>query len=355
MMMKQAASPVPVRSSAASAGASVLHRPCTCGGSHARGECEACRRKREGAFTRPGTGLGREFSHVVTTTAHAKNAAASSNGTPAPAGPAPRAPAAKPAAPAAPACAATSQATRMTACIQPVVIADDDGKNPTSAPSFAEVQSIWKKCCIDYTVAGEKTVKKKQYKVLDESPTNTPTQEEKDLFRDAGASPCIQVFVPQTFEQGGATGKHISGGGGTYDGAGANPKIVVVEGAVSEVVAHEVGHASGHAGHDADNTVMKPSQAHDKANSHDVSLGVCTAARTGSALTAGGAAKDCCMSLDPSKTSALPSAVLGAVIGGLVGLGLAAALGAGPLGFLGAIAGLGAAGGLLGWALGNVE
>ena len=90
------------------------------------------------------------------------------------------------------------------------------------------------------------------------------------------------------------TGKQISGGGGTYDGGTANPKIVVVEGAVSEVVAHEVGHAAGAAAHDANNTVMKPTGAYDAPNSTAVSTDVCTHARSGSVLAKSGAAKDCC-------------------------------------------------------------
>lgn len=201
------------------------------------------------------------------------------------------------AAPAAPACASGAQAEKMSACIQPVVIADDDGKNPTTAPSFGQVTAIWGKCCIDYTVSAAKTVKKKAYKTLEESPTNVPSNEEKDLFKDAGASSCIQVFVPATFSQGKRTGKDISGGGGTYDAGTANPKIVVVEGTVSEVVAHEVGHASGYAAHDANNTVMKPTGAHDKPNSTAVSADVCSKARTGSVLKKAGAAKDCCMTV----------------------------------------------------------
>lgn len=183
----------------------------------------------------------------------------------------------------------------MTACIQPVVIADDDGKNPTSAPSFAQVTAIWSKCCIDYTINAVKTVAKTAYKTLEESATNVPSTEEKDLFKDAGASNCIQVFVPQTFSQGATTGKQISGGGGTYDAGTANPKIVVVEGAVSEVVAHEVGHASGYQSHDANNTVMKPTGKFDSPNATAVSSDVCTKARVGTVLTKAGAAKDCCI------------------------------------------------------------
>lgn len=193
-------------------------------------------------------------------------------------------------------CPETQKAEKLKACIQPVLIADDDGKNPTSAPPFDQVTAIWSKCCIDYTVNAATTVKKTAYKTLEESATNTPSAEETDLFNDAGVSACIQVFVPATFSQGGATGKQISGGAGTYGRGTANPKVVVVEGAVSEVVAHEVGHASGFAGHaGVGETVMKATNAHDQPNPHAVSTDVCTRARTGSVLTKAGAAKDCCI------------------------------------------------------------
>lgn len=193
-------------------------------------------------------------------------------------------------------CSEANKAERLKACIQPVVIADDDGKNPTVAPPFNQVTSIWSKCCIDYTINAAKTVNKTAYKTLEESATNTPSAEESALFQDAGASTCTQVFVPATFSQGADTGKQISGGAGTYFRGTANPKVVVVEGAVSEVVAHEVGHASGFAGHEgAGETVMKGTNAHDVPNPHAVSTEVCTRARTGSVLTKTGAAKDCCI------------------------------------------------------------
>jgi hypothetical protein len=193
------------------------------------------------------------------------------------------------------ACATPShESKKMHACLQPVVIADDDGSHPTSAPSFEQVRAIWGKCCVDYLVNASTRVNKTAYKTLEESPTDTPSTEESELFRDAGTSMCIQVFVPQTFSQGSDTGKHISGGGGTYDGATAHPKIVVVEGAASEVVAHEVGHATGYLDHDTNNTVMKPTGAHDRPNSTAVSRDVCTKGRTGSVLVQG-APEDCCL------------------------------------------------------------
>lgn len=210
--------------------------------------------------------------------------------------PAPGATPPTPPAPAkAPACPVGKRSAKFTACIQPVVIAQDDGKKPTSEPSFAESKSIWAKCCITLTVNSAKTVKKTAYQTLDESKNDTPTGEQKALFKDAGSSSCVQVFVPREFAQGGKTGKDISGGGATYDAGKAHPKIVVVEGAVGEVVAHEVGHALGHRVHDKKPTVMKPTGNHSTANNSDVSKQVCRRAKRGSVLTKSGKARDCCM------------------------------------------------------------
>ena len=272
--------------------ARLLQRQCTCGG--AGGECAECRRKRQQGWqpeTARGTGPARDvrpespmprFAHDFSKVPmSAKNKDA-----PSPAPP----PAAK-----APACDVAKQSEKWSACIQPVVIADDAGKNPTSAPSFAESKSIWGKCCVDLTVNATKTVSKTAYQTLDESKDDTPTQEEKDLFTAAGASACIEIFVPAQLAQDGKTGKDISGGGGTYDAGTANPKIVIVEGAVGEVVAHEVGHALGHKEHDANATVMKPTGHYNTPNKSDVSTDVCKKAKTGSVLTKGGATKDCCM------------------------------------------------------------
>jgi peptidoglycan hydrolase-like protein with peptidoglycan-binding domain len=193
------------------------------------------------------------------------------------------------------ACPAANQAERLTACIQPVVIAENDGSNPTQPPPFAVAQRIWEKCCINYSVLPTQTINNSDFKVLDESVNNIPTAEQVALFAAAGASNCIQVFIPETFEQGGVISKAISGGGAAYDGGAANAKVVLVEGAVSEVVAHELGHASGFGGHDANPTVMQPSGAHNVPNPTAVSQPVCTQARTGAILATTGGKPDCCM------------------------------------------------------------
>jgi hypothetical protein len=193
-----------------------------------------------------------------------------------------------------PACPAEKQSERLTACIEPVLIADFKGNNSTKAPSFAESKSIWSKCCVDLSVNSARTVKNVGYLILDESKTATPTKEETNLFKDAGSSSCIQVFVPSQFTQAGTTGKDVSGGGATYDYGTANPKVVVVEGIAGENVAHEIGHALGHGGH-AETTVMEGTGHYNVANPANVSAEVCKKAKTGAALTKSGTTKDCCM------------------------------------------------------------
>ena len=195
------------------------------------------------------------------------------------------------------ACPANSQAERLTACVQPISITDDAGASPTAIPSLIPSQRIWEKCCINLSVLPLQTVKKTSFQVLDESPSNVPTAEETALFTAAGTSGCIQVFIPQTFQQGANISKDISGGGATYDAGTANPKVVVVEGAVPEVIAHELGHALGHLGHDAADTIMKPTGAHTAAGSHKVSAAVAAAARTGTVLATTSGKADCCMFL----------------------------------------------------------
>lgn len=195
------------------------------------------------------------------------------------------------------ACPGASKAERKTACLQPISIANDDGTAPTALPSLTLAQRIWEKCCISYSVLPAKTIKKTSFKTLDESPNNVPTAEERSLFATAGASDCIQIFVAENFQQAGVVGKQISGGGGTYEAGGANPKVVVVEGAVPAVVAHEIGHASGFRGHDANITVMKETGAFNVPNSSAVSAAVCAAARTGAVLSGTSGKDDCCMFL----------------------------------------------------------
>jgi hypothetical protein len=192
------------------------------------------------------------------------------------------------------ACPAAKQSQKMSACVQVVVIANKDQSNPTTAPSLAAAQGIWGKCCIDLTASSGTTVNDSYYKILQESTGDAPTPEEAELFRAAGASSCIQVFVPELFLQGGKNGKDISGGGHTFDLGTAHPKIVIVEGAAPEVLAHEIGHAMGVA-HVNTPTVMKPTNHYNVPNAAAVSAAECSKAKTGGVVVKKGGAKDCCM------------------------------------------------------------
>lgn|GEM_PF-6905126 len=312
----------------------VIQRKCACGETAGRdGECHECCARRERAADYPkqsampplannwAVRFGHSFGKVGVLSSDLKNSGPGpesgqtdserfpetegKNGPPIPAPapgvfpptpPPPSAP--KPAPPPKPspkpACPADKQSEKLTACIQPVLIADYKGKNSTKAPSFAESKSIWSKCCVELSVNSAKTVNNVGYLTLDESRTATPSKEEASLFKDAGSSNCIQVFVPVQFTQDGKTGKDISGGGATYDYGKANPKVVVVEGMAGENVAHEVGHALGDGSH-TEGTVMEGTGHYNVANLTNVSAEICKKAKTGATLTKAGTSKDCCM------------------------------------------------------------
>lgn len=207
------------------------------------------------------------------------------------------APTPSPAPKAGPECDDDKKAEKLYGSVSVVLIADKDGKNPTTAPSFLEAIEIWEKCCVVPLVLKTTTLCDEDFKTLDENSTsNDPTEEEKKLFKAQSGSG-IQVFVPEMFAQGGQTGKNISGGGHVFEAGTSNPKIVIVEGAVPEVMAHELGHAFGYHGHHDSGTIMEGTGAYDKANLTAVSASVCKEARTGTALRKSGTPNDCCMSL----------------------------------------------------------
>jgi hypothetical protein len=183
---------------------------------------------------------------------------------------------------------------RLKVCVRPVRIAEDDGRNPTTLPSFASAQAIWGKCCVDVSIGSGTTIAKTAYKTLDDPGVgSTPSAEERKLFTDAGGGGgCISVFVPENFNDGTTVGKDVSGGGVGYDGGSADPKVVVVEGIDPTLVAHEMGHAMGYLSHDPAGTVMEATNAHDRPTKDKVASSICDKVRTFSGASATGK-KDC--------------------------------------------------------------
>ena len=170
---------------------------------------------------------------------------------------------------------------RLSVCIRPVRIADDDGKKPTILPSFDAAKAIWGKCCIDLSLKEAKTVSKTAFKTLDHG-SNVATAEEENLIRaGGGGGGCISVFVTETFKKGNIISKDIEGGGVTV-GTPFGPAIIVVEGVDPTVVAHELGHAMGIGAqdHGPAGTVMEVTASkHDQKESDKVATVICERVR----------------------------------------------------------------------------
>jgi hypothetical protein len=181
---------------------------------------------------------------------------------------------------------------KLSVCIRPVQIADDDGKNPTTLPSFDAAKTIWAKCCIDVSVTATKTVSKAAFKTLDHIADNPATAEEASLIRAAGgAGDCISVFVTDTFQEGKTISKDISGGAATF-GTPYGPAVIAVEGIHPTIVAHELGHAMDYAPHAPPGTVMEvTASSHTQQESDRVAWEICEKVRK-FAKSAGGK-KDC--------------------------------------------------------------
>jgi len=192
------------------------------------------------------------------------------------------------------ACEDSKKTNAKQANIQLIVVADDDGKNPTTAPRMTAVDRVWEKCCIHMNVLDTKVVKDTSAKSL-EIGGGTASAKETALAANKTAN-AINVFTVSTFNKGGVENKNYSGGGRTFYLGSSSPVSILVEGAVPTVVAHEIGHAlRGNVDHEA-GTIMEGSGAFDAPNPDKVSATVCSTAKTWSELkNIGDTSSDCCM------------------------------------------------------------
>src|SRR5262249_24264195 len=126
----------------------------------------------------------------------------------------------------APACPGGSASTRMTATIQPVRVARDDGSDPTVLPSFARLD-IWRRCCVDFTIAAPRTINSTAMQIVDDV-GGLPTAEELALIAAAPGGTQINVIIVKNFDTGGGVLNPDSGGGAlTEPGAGAAHESVI--------------------------------------------------------------------------------------------------------------------------------
>jgi hypothetical protein len=187
-------------------------------------------------------------------------------------------------------------ASRSTVTIQPVQIARDDGTSPTAAPPFGVATSIWNNCCVSLTVNATQTINRTDFQTLtDTGPGTPPTQEENDLWAAIGGGTQVNVVSIRNFDVGGTITTTNRGGGTTFGRGRVDPMILLVDGAIGEVVAHEIGHAMGFAGHAGGaGTIMQPSGSPTTANPVHVNAEVCRRARTAPVHTIG--TTRCCQS-----------------------------------------------------------
>lgn len=200
-------------------------------------------------------------------------------------------------------CASGSRVSQASASIQPVTIADDDGTSPISVPSLTQVRDIWGRCCIDITINPTITVNGTRFKEIEDAGSGAaPTAEENDMFALAAESAAIEIFFVDKIRRGSDAGKHVAGGGTTKNSGTTDAKIIVVEGVVPSVVAHELGHAFS-VGHrlgtraDGVNTIARPTGSHNRPASEHVSDQICTTARGNGNVTGASSSGRCCRDL----------------------------------------------------------
>lgn len=154
-------------------------------------------------------------------------------------------------------------------CLQPIVIAEDNGANPTSCPNFQATIDIWAKCCKQIVVKAKKTINKTSLQKLTVTPPSL-SAEARDLISrmtdDNNRAPnnaCVEVYCVARFQDAsGMDDEDLWGGAFAVNGGNAGARVVVQSDSHPNNVAHEVGHAVGLPHPPAnDGTVMHPSGA----------------------------------------------------------------------------------------------
>jgi Domain of unknown function (DUF4157) len=191
-------------------------------------------------------------------------------------------------------CDATKSKTAKQAQIKPFLIADNAGANPTTLPNLIGADRIWEQCCIHLQVMDVTTINNQSFLDLNVG-TGNASADELSLATNK-VNGAINVFIVKNFVNGGTTSKNHSGGGRTF-GLGTNePVSILVEGAHTSVVAHEIGHGlRGNTSHEAA-TVMEGSNGYNIPNPSAVSATVCSTSRNWGGLTnVSTEDQNCCM------------------------------------------------------------
>lgn len=146
-------------------------------------------------------------------------------------------------------CPANRAASQRSACVQPVVLANNDGTSPTSCPDFEVATHVLSKCCVDVDVKSPRTLPIGSLKLLHTA--GALTSEMAQLLGSgnddavAGVG-CVEVYCVDRFSAdaaGAVLNANINGGAWAIYGGTALAKVVVQHDTDPSVVAHEVGHA----------------------------------------------------------------------------------------------------------------